>query len=327
MPIGSGLTLKHLRCLTAVAEHRSLTAAAAARNLTTPAIHSQIKGLEAQVGRPVVFRAADGTGFDLTQAGRVLLRAADRIEASLSQAGAALDALAQGHQGHVTLSVVSTAKYFAPRLVRLLGDAAPEIAVRLRVGNRGAVIEDLEAGRADLAIMGRPPRRPVLEAEPLGPHPHGVILPPGHPLAGHDGFDPAALLAETFLSREQGSGTRTLMARFLDRFAEGVEPEMIEMDSNETIKQAVIAGLGVAFLSLHTVCDELATGRLVLLRGPAFPVMRHWYLMRPSETPPTNAARRIAEKIINLGGVYFPTLPCAPSAAPWAVRPAAPRNP
>ena len=306
MSIGSGLTLKHLRCLAAVAEHRSLTAAAAARNLTTPAIHSQIKGLEAQVGRPVVARAADGTGFDLTGAGRVLLRAAERIEASLSQAGAALDALAQGQQGHVTLSVVSTAKYFAPRLVRLLRDAAPEIVVRLRIGNRGAVIEDLDAGRADLAVMGRPPRQPAVAAEPLGPHPHGVILPPGHPLAARDGFDPSELLAETFISREQGSGTRMLMTRFLDRFAEGVEPEMIEMESNETIKQAVIAGLGVAFLSLHTVCDEMATGRLLQLRGPALPVMRHWYLVRPSESAPTDAARRIAETIVGLGGVYFP---------------------
>lgn len=316
MTVTSRLTLKHLRCLAAVAEHRSLTAAAAARNLTTPAIHSQIKGLEDQVGRPVLARAVDGTGFDLTEAGRILLRAADRIEANLSQADQALDALAKGFQGHVTLGVVSTAKYFAPRLVRCLRDVVPDVAVTLRVGNRGAVIDDLDTGRIDLAVMGRPPRRPHAEAMPLGPHPHGVIVPPDHALAGQDGFDPVRLFAEIFLTREPGSGTRILMRRFLDRFAEGVEPELIEMESNETIKQAVIAGLGIAFLSLHTVCEEMRAGRLVRLRGPHLPVMRHWYLVHPVGHDSSDPARRIAETIIGMDGTYFPTLPPAPGSAP-----------
>lgn len=304
----NAVTLKQLRALLAVAEHRSLTAAAEALHQSTPAIHSQISKLEDIVGRSLLERGSGGAGFSLTPAGAVMARAARRMEANLSQAAAEIGVMRHGHQGHVTLSVVSTAKYFAPRLVRMLRDTCPEIRVALRVGNRQQVIADLDQHAADMAVMGRPPRVPEVLSEPLGAHPHGVILPPEHPLAGQDGFDPVQLLSETFLAREEGSGTRILMARFLDRLAEGHSPMMIEMDSNETIKQAVIAGLGVAFLSLHTVRDELQSGRLVALRGMGLPVMRQWYLVRPADQAPTAATEQISTRIIALAGAYFPKL-------------------
>ncbi|MFN3938672.1 MAG: LysR family transcriptional regulator [Gemmobacter sp.] len=306
----AGISLKQLRSLIAVAELRSMTAAAAALNQTTPAIHSQIRKLEDLVGRPLLERAPVGGGFVPTAAGTAMLRAARRIEANLSQAEAEIAAQLRGFEGQVTLAVVSTAKYFAPRLVRMLRDTCPEIGVTLRVGNRESVISDLDHGIADLAVMGRPPRRPLTRAEPLGPHPHGIVLPPDHPLAGADGFDPEALLSETFVSREEGSGTRILMMRYFDRLPAGHAPPMMSMSSNESIKQAVIAGLGIAFLSLHTVCDELASGRLVQLRGPGLPVMRQWYLVRLAGPDRTAAVQRIGAAIAGLDGAYFPRL-CA----------------
>lgn len=302
------ITLKHLRALLAVVEHRSLTAAAEALNQTTPAIHSQISKLQDLVGRPLLLRGADGAGFSLTPAGEALARAARRIGANLSQAEVEMAALAQGFNGHVRLSVVSTGKYFAPRLVRHLRDLVPEFEVSLRIGNREQVIDDLETGLADLAIMGRPPRVPEVKADPLGPHPHGIILPPGHRLAQGDGFDPTALLEETFLAREPGSGTRLLMMRYFDRIAEGTEAKLVVMESNETIKQAVMAGLGIAFLSLHTCHDELASGRLIALRGHGLPVMRHWYLVRSAEQQPTSATLSLAQRIVALGGNYLPPM-------------------
>ncbi|MFN3723207.1 MAG: LysR family transcriptional regulator [Paracoccaceae bacterium] len=304
--LSHAVTLKHLRALLAVGEHRSLTAAAEALHQTTPAIHSQIHKLQDLVGRPLLTREADGTGFALTPAGEAVARAARRIEASLSQAEAEMAAISRGYTGHVRLSVVSTGKYIAPGLVRRLRDQVPEIEVTLRVGNRTQVIADLETGMADLAIMGRPPRVPEVRADPLGPHPHGIILPPGHPLARDDGFDPTALLDETFIAREDGSGTRMLMARYFDRLAEGADTKLIIMESNETIKQAVMAGLGIAFLSLHTCHDELTTGRLVALRGPGLPLMRHWYLVRAVEREATAATLNLAQRIVMLGGSYLP---------------------
>ncbi len=302
----TAVTLKQLRALIAVEDHRSLTAAAAAMNQTTPAIHSQIRTLEDAVGRPLLVRGGPAGGFALTPAGAVMVRAARRMDAELSQAEAEIASLTHGYIGHVRLAVVSTGKYFAPRLVRMLHEAAPEVEVSLRIGNRQAVMADLDNRAVDLAITGRPPRKPIVSAEPLGPHPHGIILPPDHPLAGRDGFDPAALMQETFLAREPGSGTRSLMMRYFDRLGEGVEPQMITMDSNETIKQAVMEGLGLAFLSLHTCRDELNSGRLAALRGGGLPVIRQWYLVRSVETEASAATLNIADQILRLAGAYFP---------------------
>lgn len=301
------VTLKQLRALRALAAGGTLTGAAASLGLTTPAIHSQIKNLESAIGTPLVDRAASGGRMVLTVEGEEICRAATRVEAILSQAAAQVRARSVGQIGQVALSVVSTAKYFSPRLVRLLADRCPEIDVTLRVGNRESVIADLDQGRCDLAVMGRPPREPLVQAVPLGPHPHGVILPADHPLANADGYDPTILLRETFLSREPGSGTRTLMQRFFEQLAEARPPErIIEMDSNETIKQSVLAGLGIAFLSLHTADDELRAGRLVQLKGPYLPVMRHWYLVMPQAFPPGPAAQRIAAEIEAMNGVFLP---------------------
>lgn len=304
--LSNAITLKQLRTLLVVAEVRSLTAAAEVLNQTTPAIHSQIRKLEDLSGCPLLVRGSDGGGFALTAQGAAMARAARRILSNLSQVEAEIEALAQGNRGHVRMSVVSTGKYIAPRLVRMLRDAQPDIRISLRVGNRDQVIADLEQEAADLAVMGRPPRSLQLVAEPLGPHPYGIILPPGHRLAGQDGFDPVALLQETFLAREPGSGTRSVMLRYFDRLAEGIEPPMITMESNETIKQAVMAGLGIAFLSLHTCDDELRSGRLGALRGPGLPLIRQWYLVRPTGGEPLAAAQILADRIVALGGRYLP---------------------
>lgn len=314
MGLSQAITLRQLRALDAIAATGTMTAAAARLGLTVPAIHSQIKGLEDLAGVALVLRSRGAGQAELTEDGRTLLRAARLMEGILSQAERDIAARRGGKSGHVALSVVSTGKYFAPRLVRLLSERAAEIEIRLRVGNRETVIADLAEARSDLAIMGRPPREPLVEAHPLGPHPHGMILPAGHPLAGRDGFDPDLLMDETFLAREQGSGTRALMERFLARFEAGRRPRIMEMESNETIKQAVLAGLGIAFLSLHTVCDELAEGRLVALRGPYLPVMRHWYLVWPQAVPLSPAAETIRAEIERLNGSFLPRLPGEPSA-------------
>ncbi len=300
------ITLKQLRALSAVASQGSLTAAAIKIGLTIPAIHSQIKNLEKATGVPILVRPSGAGRMELTAEGAEVLRAAKRIEGILSQAADQIRARSTGQIGHVTLSVVSTSKYFAPDLVRILSQTAPEIGVSLRVGNRQSVISDLDEGRCELAIMGRPPHAPEVHSVPLGPHPHGIILPPDHPLAQEDGFDPALLVQETFISREEGSGTRILMQRFIDRLEEGPVARIVEMESNETIKQAVRAGLGIALLSLHTVHEELAQGRLAVLRGPHLPIMRHWYLVWPTHVERNPAAARIAELIEALNGTFLP---------------------
>lgn len=303
------VTLKQLRALLAVAEAGSITAAAGRLNLTPPAVHSQIKGLEDAVGVALVTRAADSAGSQLTQAGGELLRAARQVEANLSQALGKVAAIGQGLEGRVVLGVVSTAKYFAPGLVKTLRLLHPGIEVVLRVGNREDILRDLANQVLDLVVMGRPPREPLVQAVALGDHPHGLIAPPDHRLAGRRALQGADFAGETFIAREEGSGTRILMRRYLDQLGDGLGLAEVEMNSNESIKQSVMAGLGIAFISLHTVVAELKRGDLVPLDGPRLPVMRQWFLIDPSQGALTPAAANIHHAILALKGSFLPEVP------------------
>ena len=302
-----GISLRQLRCLRAVADSGSLTGAASLLGLTTPAIHSQLRGLEELAGRPLVARAEHGA-FRPTPEGQALLLAEAQIAAALARAGRDIRALQQGHVGTVVLGVVSTGKYFAPGLVARLLRLLPDIEVTLRIGNRDTILAALAGDQLDLAVMGRPPREPAVIADPVGPHPHIIIAAPDHPLAPADPVMPGDLLAQTFLSREEGSGTRTLMTRFLDRIGEGATWRAVEMGTNETIKQVVIAGLGIALISQHTVTEELRSGRLIALRGIGLPIQRSWYLLRRADRQPSPATARISEEILTMRGAFLPQL-------------------
>ncbi|MGN7867489.1 LysR family regulator CbbR [Paracoccus sp. 22332] len=302
-----GITLRQLRCLRAVTDSGSLTAAAGLLGLTTPAVHSQLRGLEDLAGCPLVLRGDHGA-FRPTPEGEALLLAESQIATALSRAAREIGALQQGHVGNVVLGVVSTGKYFAPGLVARLLRLLPDIEVTLRIGNRDAVLAALAGDDLDLAIMGRPPREPAVVADPVGPHPHIIIAAPDHPLADADPVMPGDLLAQTFLSREEGSGTRILMTRFLDRIGEGATWRAVEMGTNETIKQAVIAGLGVALISQHTVTEELRSGRLIALRGIGLPIQRSWYLLRRADRQMSAATVRIRDEILAMRGGFLPQL-------------------
>lgn len=246
--------------------------------------------------------------MELTPEGEVVLETIRRIEVELDACMRSVSELRDGRAGFVQLGVVSTGKYFAPGLVATLKREFPDVRVELIVGNREQTIAALEARQIQLAIMGRPPRTPPNHSVLIGPHPHVLIAPPDHRLAGKAQIDPEELLEETFVAREEGSGTRILLTRFLDRIGEGRTYDVINISSNETIKQAVIAGLGIALISQHTVVDELHTGRLVTLDLPGLPIERAWYLLSRSDTPLTPAAERIRDHITHLAGSYLPQL-------------------
>ncbi|MFN3525528.1 MAG: LysR substrate-binding domain-containing protein, partial [Paracoccus sp. (in: a-proteobacteria)] len=150
---------------------------------------------------------------------------------------------------------------------------------------------------------------------PIGPHPHIIIAAPDHPLAAMDPVTPDDLLTQTFLSREEGSGSRNLMTRFLDRIGEGTPWRAVEMGTNETIKQAVIAGLGIALISQHTCTEELRAGRLVALSAIGLPIQRSWYLLHRADRTLSPATQRIHDRIEGLRGSFLPRLPAEPPPA------------
>lgn len=305
MPRPEAVTLKQLRALQAVAAHGSLTAAAEAIRLTPPAVHSQLRQLESNFAARLVERAPQG-GARLTRQGEAVLVAARAIETTLEACADHIRALNEGMEGMVTLGVVSTAKYFAPRLVVELQRAFTTIDVLLRVGDRDAIITALQSASVDLAIMARPPRVPPVQATVLGPHPHVLIAPPDHPMAGRGRLAPEQVIAQPFITREEGSGTRVLLERFLERLGRGRPNRVLEMESNETVKQAVMAGLGVALISRHTVTEELRHGRLVELEADGLPLVRQWFLVHRSDTALSAAVRRVHGHICGQQGAFLP---------------------
>jgi DNA-binding transcriptional LysR family regulator len=285
------ISLRQLRVFEAAAEHESFSKAAATLHLTQPGISMHIKELEAHVGLPLFERL--GRKLFITEAGQELLTRVRDISRSLKDAEEALDGLKGLRRGRINLAVVSTAKYFVPRLLARFRRDYPELEIRLTVNNRDSVIAQLVANEVDLAIMGRSPQSLHTVAEPFAQNPHVIIAAPDHPLATARRIPESRVARETFIVREPGSGTRLAMQQFFDerhlRFKVGME-----MASNETIKQAVMAGMGVSFISRHTIDLEIQMRRLVVLDVRGTPVMRLWHVahLARKRLSPTAAAFR-----------------------------------
>ncbi len=286
-----GLTRKHLRAFAATVERGSVSGAALSLNVTPPAVSIQLKTLEELVGSPLFSRDA-AAPFTPTEIGAELLAMAqdvERLEARTSERIAALQA---GATGTLVFGVVSTGKYLAPYFVAAFGRENPDIRVTMSVGNREEIIRGLERNEYDLTMMGRPPAHIRAESATLGDHPHVLIAPPDHRLAGDPDILAEDLLAERFLAREQGSGTRLLMERFLERIGGGRSFNIVDMGTNETIKQSVMAGLGVAIISAHTCMTEIADGHLITLQVAGLPLVRQWFLLNRADRAPSMAAQK-----------------------------------
>lgn len=270
------VTLRQLRIFEAVARHLSFTRAAEELHLTQPAVSMQIKQLEQAVDLPLFEQV--GKKIYLTDAGREMAGFSKRINMVLEEAEQVVDEMKGLSRGRLTITVASTANYFLPRLWATFRAQHPEVSVSLHVTNRAGLIQALSENETDLVIMGQPPENMDLVAESFLPNPLVVVAPPSHVLARKKKIPLARLQQETFLVREPGSGTRSLMERvFAEKHLELATP--MEMSSTEAIKQGVEAGLGLALLSAHTLEMESALNRLVILDVEGFPVMRDWYIV------------------------------------------------
>jgi DNA-binding transcriptional LysR family regulator len=269
------VSLRQLRVFEAVATNRSFSRAAEALHLTQPGVSMHIKELEGHAGLPLFERV--GKKLFVTEAGQELLIRAREVIRSLKDADDAFDGIKGLRRGRIHLAIVSTAKYFVPRLLARFRDEFPRLEIRLAVSNRTSVVEQIVSNEVDLAIMGRSPDTLDIEAHAFAENPHVIIAAPGHALAARQCITEGAIAKQTFLVREPGSGTRVAMEEFFEQHRLSYVLGM-EMASNETIKQAVMADMGISFLSRHTIELELQMGRLVVLDVRGLPVIRHWHV-------------------------------------------------
>ena len=279
------VTLRQLNVFEAVARHLSFTAAAKALHLSQPAVSMQVRQLEEAVGLSLFEKL--GKKIHLTEAGRELFECSRSVNRQLEEVEEVLEALKGMTRGHLRISVATTANSFATRILADFVHRHPGTTFSLDVTNRKSLLDQLATNETDLVIMGRPPDELELEATPFMENPLVIIAAPTHPLAAGqlgNGRKKAApvsleqLQDEVFVVREMASGTRIAMERHFDTL--GIHPKAgMEMTSNEAIKQAVEAGLGLGIVSVHTLELELETRRLVVLDVEQFPILRHWYVV------------------------------------------------
>ena len=285
-------TLRQLRVFSSVARHSSFARAAEELGLTAPAVSMQIKELETEVGLPLFDRTS--RKVSLTMVGEYVLAYTQRVLGAMRDAEDMVARFRGLRTGPLDVAMVSTAKYFLPRLLARFRDEHPGVEIRLHVGNnREEVVDLMREGTVELAIMGRPPRNWPSRAEPFAMHPHVLVTGVEHPFARAEKVPASALLGEDFIVREPGSGTRAALDEFMDAYQ--MTPRVImQMSSNEAIKQAVMAGMGISLLSLHTIGLELDLRLIAAPDTEGLPVMRRWHVVHTQAktlSPPAEAFR------------------------------------
>ena len=295
-------TLKQIQTFMEVARQRSVSKAAERLFVTQPAVSMQIRQLEDAFGLALIEPL--GRTIRLTVAGEAFLTHAIAAIGQLKDLEAHMAEFVGLQRGRLDLAVVSTAKYFIPMLLVHFGSLFSGITVQLKIDNRENVLGLLVRNEADLVVMGRAPADIDCVATPFATNPLAIVAAPDHPLVRRKKLPFSALADYRFVVREEGSGTRAAMERL---FAEHQTPLMVEMEmpSNETIKQAVMAGMGLSFLSLRTVRHELASGHIALVDIQGLPQLGHWYVTHLRQKKLSPATQAFKGFLIEQGGALM----------------------
>lgn len=289
------MTLRQLSLFQCVARHMSFTKAAEEMHLTQPAVSIQLKQLEEHVGMPLFEQV--GKKLFLTNAGRELQQSCEDIFSRLDNLEMALTQMKGVMHGSLRIASVSSAKYFVPHLLGDFHRQYPEITLSLQVSNRGQILRRLMSNEDDLALMAQVPDDMKLCSYPIIDNPMIAIAPPDHPLVGKKKLPLNVLQEECFLMREEGSGSRKAIEDHFRR--NGIElNQTMELGSSETIKQGVMAGLGLSVLSRHSVALELATGCLVALDVETLPILWTWCLVHHQEKKLSPAAQAFLDHVL-----------------------------
>jgi len=271
-------TFRQLEIFEAIARLGSFTRAAEELYLTQPTISMQMKKLTDIVGLPLVEQV--GKKLFLTDAGRELAQTCREVFGSMDRFTMAVAERQGLKKGRLALMAVTTASYFAPRLLGEFSRLYPGIEVSLKTTNREQLLASLADNLADLYILGQPPEDIEVVARPFMCNPLVVLAAPDHPLAGQQDIPLARLAREPWLLREPGSGTRAAVERLFAEHGLELRPRMA-LGGNEAIKQAILAGLGISVLSTHSLTLN-APDQFAMLHVQGFPICRQWYAVHPA---------------------------------------------
>lgn len=293
------ITIRQIKIFICAVKHMNFSKAAEELHVTAPAISLQIKEMEEDIGVTLFLR--EGRRVELTSAGEYFLLYARRVISTLKEAADTMDRLKGQDARVLKIGLVSTAKYFVPKILAQFKREYPNAQIRIEVRNRQLLVELLREGDIDIAIMGRPPREIDTRVEAFADHPHVFIASPEHILASKENISPKSLNQFELITREQGSGTRYIMETYLAEHDASPVVTM-EMSSNESIKQAVMANLGISFVSLHTIGLELENRQIAILDVQNTPIVRTWHVVALSKRNLSQTAEAFRYFMLEKGG-------------------------
>ena len=291
-------TLHQLRIFEAIARRKNFTRAAEELFLTQPTVSAQIKQLTDIVGMPLFEQI--GKRISLTAAGEELYKTAHNVFEQLSLFEMTIADMQGFKKGNLRVSTVSTTKYFMPRFLGPFCHSYPGIDVSMQILNREKILERLSENLDDLYVFGQPPENLDVEYHPFLTNPLIVVAPRNHPLAGKKNIPIQRLAEENFIIRESGSGTRMATEKLFEQHGIPIRVRL-ELGSNEAIKQAIIAGLGIAVLSAHALVLEKLSGEFNILDVKGFPIQRHWYAVYPTGKQLSIVARTFLNYLLDEG--------------------------
>jgi DNA-binding transcriptional LysR family regulator len=310
-------TLRQLKLFDAVARHLSFSRAAEELHLTQPAVSTQIGKLEEHAGNALFEQF--GKKIYLTAAGTELLQISRAIILQFEQAESAMAQFKGVRGGRLNVGVISAGDYFFPRLLVEFIGRHSGVTLNFTVHNREELLAHIGQNLTDLAIMVRPPSDLDTVNVAFAPHPYVIVAPPSHPMVQRGAIPPAEVMRQPFVVRERGSDTWRSMREGFGGDLSGLNVAM-EIRSTETIKQAVMAGLGLSFLSAYTVSHELRAGTLRVLPVEGFPLQLHWYVvhLRTKRLPPVAQAFKsfLLSEGASLISQFVPWEDAAPTSAP-----------
>lgn len=298
----SALTLRQMQIFLSAMENRSFVAAADHLGLSPPAVSMQMSKLSDLLGAPLFEK--EGRSIQPTPAATILVPYAERVLATLQEAVDVVGARQEEMNNLVRVAMVTTSRNFGPHLLQAFRAKHPDAKVELSIANRQGVLERLETGQIDIALMGRTPRRFEVDAVSFANHPYVLISHPDHPLTRFRRIRKPDLVPHKFLVRETGSGTRMVHDGYFQNAGLDL-PRAQEMDSNANIKQAVMANMGLAFISAHTIDLERQAGKIAVLDAEGMPVLGDWFVLHLRGKTLGPAARQFREFVKTDGPAFM----------------------
>jgi DNA-binding transcriptional LysR family regulator len=286
-------TLKQLYSFEAVIRLSSYTLASKELNITQPAVYMQVQQLQENIG--VKLFDLSGKKITPTFIGKKIYKTANSIIAITEASKLEIEHALNPDSGHLQIAVATTANSFVSRLLSKFKHSYPQMTFYLDVTNRRALLDNLRSKKADLVIMGEPPKDIPLTSNAFMENPLIAIAHPDNKLLNKERISIKDLSRETLLTREVGSGTRITVQRFTGL----VFNSDIEINSNEAIVEAVQAGLGIGFVSKHSVKLQLDNNIIKQLHVTPFPIIRHWHVVHHKDAELSPSARRFKQFIID----------------------------